>query len=68
MRPSLSPRLVLLFDPGADAQLLLAAVFEEMKDGGPLTPGADYGVKGMRNTLKSASPSLSLSPRALEQR
>ncbi|GAA5945363.1 hypothetical protein JCM3775_002199 [Rhodotorula graminis] len=30
-------------------------VFEEMKDGGPLTPGADYGVKGMRNTLKTAS-------------
>ncbi|GAA6006556.1 hypothetical protein JCM10207_004971 [Rhodosporidiobolus poonsookiae] len=30
-------------------------VFEEMKDGGPLTPGADYGVKAMRETLKSAS-------------
>ncbi|GAA5834893.1 hypothetical protein JCM11251_002055 [Rhodosporidiobolus azoricus] len=30
-------------------------VFEEMKDGGPLTPGADYGVKALRETLKSAS-------------
>ncbi|GAA5969236.1 hypothetical protein JCM11641_007520 [Rhodosporidiobolus odoratus] len=30
-------------------------VFEEMKDGGPLAPGNDYGVKAMRDTLKSAS-------------
>ncbi|BGP36516.1 Exocyst complex component S5 [Rhodotorula kratochvilovae] len=30
-------------------------VFEEMKDGGPLSPGADYGVKSMRDTLKTAS-------------
>ncbi|BGP12574.1 hypothetical protein JCM10213_004839 [Rhodosporidiobolus nylandii] len=30
-------------------------VYEEMKDGGPLTPGADYGVKAMRETLKTAS-------------
>ncbi|BGO96556.1 Exocyst complex component SEC5 [Rhodotorula toruloides] len=30
-------------------------VFEEMKDGGPLTPGEDYGVKSMRDTLKAAS-------------
>ncbi|GAA6031944.1 hypothetical protein JCM8097_003354 [Rhodosporidiobolus ruineniae] len=30
-------------------------VYEEMKDGGPLTPGADYGVKAVRDTLKSAS-------------
>lgn len=33
-------------------------MFEEMKDGGPLTPGSDYGVKGMRNTLKGANPCL----------
>ncbi|GAA6063763.1 hypothetical protein JCM10212_002715, partial [Sporobolomyces blumeae] len=30
-------------------------VFEEMKHGGPLEPGADYGVKGLRETLKQAS-------------
>ncbi|GAA5997397.1 exocyst subunit SEC5 [Rhodotorula paludigena] len=30
-------------------------VFEEMKDGGPLAAGNDYGVQTMRETLKSAS-------------
>ncbi|CEQ38814.1 SPOSA6832_00276 [Sporobolomyces salmonicolor] len=30
-------------------------VFEQMKDGGPLESGADYGVKAIRETLKQAN-------------
>lgn len=53
----------------ASADKDTAAVFEEMKDGGPLTPGEDYGIKSMRDTLKGALAPIpsSFMPRSLTQ-
>lgn len=38
-----------------------AAVYEEMKIGGPLAPESEHGVKEVRDTLKRASPILASS-------